>query len=152
MDSIMLQIEEREASVLVQDLPIVKGDIVLITQMLQNLISNAIKFCDEDAPSVSISARSSEEEVILCVQDNGIGIGPADCDRIFLPFQRLHGRNKYAGNGIGLAICRKTVARHRGRIWVESEPGQGSRFFVALRKYEPSRKVATEPIAVPATV
>lgn len=152
LDSIMLQIEERKASVLVQELPTIKGDIVLITQMLQNLISNAIKFCDEDAPSVSISAKVVDDEAVLCVQDNGIGISPGACDRVFQPFQRLHGRNKYEGNGIGLAICRKTVARHRGRIWVESEPGHGSRFFVALAKYDAVSKPTSKMNALPVTV
>lgn len=132
IDSLMLQIEEREAVIDVRDLPTIHGDMLLLTQLFQNLISNAIKFCTKNSPRIEISSMRSGDAHIICVQDNGIGINPHYIDRIFQPFQRLHGRSKYEGNGIGLAICKKTVARHQGRIWVESEPGKGSRFYIAL--------------------
>ncbi|MEW6220606.1 MAG: ATP-binding protein [Thermodesulfobacteriota bacterium] len=123
-------------------LPEVLGDCTQITQLFQNLIANAIKFCAADRPcQVHVGARPQEGHWVLSVADNGIGIGPAHFDRIFVIFQRLHTREQYPGTGIGLAICKKIVELHGGRIWVESTVGLGTTFFFTLpqvRKSVPS--------------
>jgi signal transduction histidine kinase len=127
-----LAIEESDAMVDVAELPAVQGDALQLTQLLQNLVGNAIKFRGEHAPKVSIEARRQGDDWEICVSDNGIGIAPEYFDRIFVLFQRLHGRAKYPGTGIGLAICKKIVERHGGRIWVASTPGSGSTFHFTL--------------------
>jgi hypothetical protein len=101
-------------------------------QLFQNLIANALKFRSEHAPQIHIGARSEEGRWVLWVRDNGIGIEAQYFERIFQVFQRLHTRNKYPGTGIGLAISKKIVERHRGQIWVESQPGLGSTFYFSL--------------------
>ena len=115
------------------ELPTVLGDEVQLLQLFQNLISNALKFRGEEPPRVSIQARRRGLEWLFIVRDNGIGVGAEYRERIFVIFQRLHGREEYPGTGIGLALCKKIGERHGGRIWVESEPGQGSAFFCTLR-------------------
>jgi PAS domain S-box-containing protein len=127
-------IEEADAVVTSGPLPTVHGDPVQLGQLLQNLIANAVKFRGQSAPRVHVSARKGEGEGrwIFAVQDNGIGIAPEFADRIFVIFQRLHGRAEYPGTGIGLAICRKIVEGHGGTIHVESEPGEGSTFVFTL--------------------
>ena len=125
-------IKENKAKITYTDLPEISGDSVLIGQVFQNLISNAIKFKGENAPIITISAKKRNGEFIFSVKDNGIGIKKEYAEKIFVIFQRLHGKHVYPGTGIGLAICKKIVERHGGKIWVESEPGKGSEFCFTL--------------------
>jgi light-regulated signal transduction histidine kinase (bacteriophytochrome) len=125
-------IEERGAKVTHDTLPTVMGDDMQIGQLFQNLISNATKFHRIETPHVHVSAEEKENEWVFSVRDNGIGIDPEYAERIFLIFQRLHKRSEYPGTGIGLAICKKIVERHDGRIWVQSESGKGSTFYFTI--------------------
>jgi signal transduction histidine kinase len=119
------------AKVTRQQLPSLTADYMQMVQLFQNLVSNAIKFRRDQPPRVQISAVRSDDWV-FSVQDNGIGIDPKYADRIFVIFQRLHHRDEYPGTGIGLAICKRIVERHGGRIWFESKMGEGTTFFFTL--------------------
>ena len=101
-------------------------------QLLQNLIGNAIKFEGGKTPEIHVGATRDGDSWVFSVKDNGIGIEPQYAERIFLIFQRLHGAGEYAGTGIGLAVCKKIVERHGGKIRLESEPGQGTTFYFTL--------------------
>lgn len=125
-------ISESGAVVTNNDLPEVRTDRVQLIQVFQNLISNAIKFHGEEAPRVHVSAERKGREWRFAVKDNGMGIDAEYRERIFTIFQRLHGKDAYPGTGMGLALCKRIVERHGGRIWVESEPGKGSTFYFAL--------------------
>jgi signal transduction histidine kinase len=125
-------ITESNALVDCADLPVVNADLLQMTQLLQNLIGNAIKFRGQKTPHIKIGARPSDGRWIFSVSDNGIGIDPQYFDRIFLIFQRLHTRTEYKGTGIGLAVCKKIVERHGGAIWVESKPDEGSTFYFSI--------------------
>jgi signal transduction histidine kinase len=125
-------IEESGAVITHAPLPEIHADKGQIEQLLQNLISNAIKYCNDDKPRIDISVNQANEEWVFSITDNGIGIDPQFFDRIFIIFQRLHGKDAYSGTGIGLAICKKIVERHGGKIWVESEPGKGATFYFTL--------------------
>lgn len=127
-------IEENQAIINTTHLPIVQANPLQIGQVLQNLIANAIKFRREQPPQIDIKAECQDDFWHISIQDNGIGIDPSYSDRIFAIFQRLHYREEYPGTGIGLAICQKIVERHGGKIWVESELGQGSTFHFTLIK------------------
>jgi PAS domain S-box-containing protein len=130
--NLRLAIEEGGAVVVREALPTVNADAWQLVQLFQNLIGNAIKFRGDEAPQIHISAAQREDGWVFSVRDNGIGIAPESFERIFVIFQRLHGRAEYAGTGIGLAVCKKIVERHGGRIWVESEPGAGTAFCFTL--------------------
>jgi signal transduction histidine kinase len=132
LKNLRMTIEEFGAVVEVGDLPTVAGDAGQLTLVFQNLIGNAIKFRGETPPVVRIQAKSCPKEWEFSVQDNGIGIDMQYSKRIFLIFQRLHTREEYPGTGIGLAICQKIIERHGGRVWLESQPGQGSTFFFTI--------------------
>lgn len=127
-----MAIEDAGAKVTAENLPTVTGDSTQLGQLFQNLIGNAIKFRGDVPIEVRLNVMSTENGWQFSVADNGIGIDAAYSEKIFLIFQRLHERSKYPGTGIGLAICKRVVERHGGRIWVESEPGRGSRFNFTL--------------------
>jgi light-regulated signal transduction histidine kinase (bacteriophytochrome) len=129
---LQIAIEESGAVVTHDPLPVLDADPDQLGQLLQNLIGNSIKFHAAARPHIHVSARQTPEGWTLSVQDNGIGIDPQFADRIFEVFQRLHTRAEYPGTGIGLAICKKIVQRHGGRIWVESAPGKGATFCFTI--------------------
>jgi light-regulated signal transduction histidine kinase (bacteriophytochrome) len=141
-------IEQNDAVITVDDLPDVHGDEMQFVQLFQNLIGNAIQYRSESPPRIHVSAKRLDDPALhsalriphsamepgwlFSVTDNGIGIAPVHFEKIFEIFRRLHSNDKYPGTGIGLAICKKIVERHGGRIWVESEPGKGSTFYFTV--------------------
>lgn len=127
-----LAIEDAGATVTADPMPRVRGDRSQLTQLFRNLVSNAVKFHSDNAPIVHISATRTNHQWTFAVRDNGIGIEPEYAAKIFEIFQRLHTRTEYPGTGIGLALCKRIVERHGGRIWVESTPGQGATFYFNL--------------------
>jgi serine/threonine protein kinase/signal transduction histidine kinase len=126
-------IHESGAQVTHDSLPTVRGDATQLVQLFQNLIGNAIKFRSQQPPVVRVKSRKAHGEWLFAVRDNGIGIDPRHAERIFAIFQRLHPRDQYPGSGIGLAICKKIVERHGGRIWVEPRIRGGSVFYFTIR-------------------
>ena len=127
-----MSIKDSGAVVTHDSMPTMFADGIQITQLFQNLISNSIKYYNEAPPRIHISAKQNKKAVTFSVSDNGIGIDPQYYERIFTIFQRLHSKEKYSGTGIGLAICKKIVERHHGKIWVESLPGEGSTFYFTI--------------------
>ena len=126
---------ENNGAVITHDpMPKIDADDTQLVQLFQNLISNAIKFRGDAAPSIHVRAKDQGDAWLFAVEDQGIGIEPQYFERIFMVFQRLHNKAEYPGTGIGLAICKKVVDRHGGQIWVESEPHHGSKFFFTLPK------------------
>jgi signal transduction histidine kinase len=132
IQSMHLAIAESGALVTHDPLPTIVADATQLGQLFQNLIGNAIKFRGDAQPQVHVSATLRNQQWLFSVRDNGIGLEPQYADRIFVIFQRLHVRGEYSGTGIGLAICKKIVERHGGKIWVESELGKGSTFSFTL--------------------
>jgi signal transduction histidine kinase len=133
LEDLELEVERANAVVHLGDLPTIDGDALQLRQLMQNLISNALKFRREDVvPEVDIDAKTLDGAVEITVRDNGIGFEPQYAGRIFRVFERLHGRSRYQGTGIGLALCRKIAERHGGTIQAESEPDVGSTFTVRL--------------------
>jgi signal transduction histidine kinase len=134
LSGLQVAVEEQQASVTHDPLPTVLADEVQLGQVFQNLIGNALKFCGEAAPRIHVGVKRDAERGAwrFSVADNGIGLDPKYAERIFMLFQRLHGPTEYPGTGIGLAICKKILERHGGRIWVESQPGQGATFYFTV--------------------
>jgi len=146
-------IEESGAVVTFDDLPTVMADDIQLISLLQNLIDNAIKYRGKEAPKVHVSAEKKGDDLVFSVRDNGIGMDPKNAEAIFETFYRLHGNEEYPGIGVGLAICKKIVERHEGRIWVRSEFGKGSTFYFTIpnknyyMKHFRSRSWFTESVA-----
>jgi signal transduction histidine kinase len=138
-----LQVAVRESGAVVHwnGLPVVMADPSQLTQVFQNLIANAIKFHGSATPLVQISAEKKGQEWVLAVSDNGIGIPPESWQDIFVIFRRLHTRAQYAGNGIGLAICKKIIERHGGRLWLEGQTEPGSCFKFTLSSGPSSKAI-----------
>jgi light-regulated signal transduction histidine kinase (bacteriophytochrome) len=125
-------IEETQATITVGDLPVVRGDAGLLVSLWQNLVGNSLKFRGEEPPVVVIQATRSGQDWLVTVTDNGIGIGPHFADKIFVIFQRLHSREAYEGTGIGLALAKKIVEFHGGRIWLDTDHHPGTRICFSL--------------------
>ncbi len=132
LSNLKAAVDETAAVISHDQLPEVKADAAQLTQLFQNLVGNAIKFCGHEAPRIHVAVNRDIVHWQFSVKDNGIGIQPEYFERIFVIFQRLHARNEYPGTGIGLAICKKIVERHGGHLWVESTPGQGTTFSFTL--------------------
>jgi signal transduction histidine kinase len=132
LENLNAAIQELGANITNESLPTVQADPTQLIQLFQNLIGNALKFKSESAPQIHVGVSDAGAFWQFSVQDNGIGIEPQYFERIFQVFQRLHTRREYKGTGIGLAICKKIIERHGGRIWVESQAGKGSTFYFTL--------------------
>jgi len=146
LSNLEVAISETGAVVTHDPLPTVMADGVQLARVFQNLVGNAIKYHGPEPPRVHVWAERDDGTWRFAVRDNGIGIAPEHQERIFVVFQRLHGRGEYDGTGIGLAISKRIVERHGGRIWVESQPGKGSTFYFTLSAAEvPARDGAAEP-------
>ncbi|PSB52997.1 PAS domain-containing sensor histidine kinase [filamentous cyanobacterium Phorm 6] len=130
--NLQIAIAEKKAVITCDAMPTVMADEFQLVQLFQNLIANGIKFCREDIPLIHIAAGRQDSEWVFSVRDRGIGIDPQYADRIFIIFQRLHSRREYSGTGIGLAMCKRIVERHGGRIWVESQEGKGATFYFTI--------------------
>ena len=142
ISDLVIQIEKSQGSVAMGDLPVIEADATQMHQLFQNLISNALKFQSPgNQPAVEINSTNHDpDHVQIMVRDNGIGFKSEFSDRIFLPFQRLHGRSEYEGSGIGLSVCHKIVTRHQGSIQAESVSGEGTTFYISL----PKKQLKTE--------
>jgi signal transduction histidine kinase len=125
-------VEETGATIAYDPLPTVRADIMQMSRLFQNLMGNAIKFRGKKAPDIHISAEKNENGWTFSVRDNGMGIDPENAERIFSVFQRLHTKEEYPGTGIGLAVCKRIVERHGGKIWVKSEKGKGATFCFTI--------------------
>jgi PAS domain S-box-containing protein len=132
IDELSDRIEATGATVTSDELPPVVADEAQLHQLLHNLLTNALKFVGDRSPRIHVTAATDEHEWRISIRDNGIGMEPGSTKRIFVMFQRLHTQDEYPGTGIGLAICKRIVERHGGRIWVESQPHQGSTFIFTL--------------------
>lgn len=148
MANLEVAIKESKASIKQFTLPRIHGNFVQITQVFQNLIANAIKYQGESKPSIDISAEKKDGMWLFAVKDNGIGIEQWFSERIFIVFQKLHDHRKYPGSGIGLALCKRVIEKHGGKIWFESEVGKGTTFFFTLpileEKTTKTKKTAKE--------
>jgi PAS domain S-box-containing protein len=128
------EITKKKANIILQPMPVVMANKTLINELFLNLVNNALKYCKAKEPIVEIGFAENNHQYTFFVKDNGIGISPEYFDKIFIIFKRLHGKDEYSGTGIGLALCKKIVDIHRGKIWVESELDMGSTFFFTIPK------------------
>lgn len=140
LSALQTRVVECGAVITHDSLPAVHGDATRLGHVFQNLISNSLKFRGEAPPRIHVSVRRADGQWQFAVRDNGIGIDPRHAERIFQIFQRLHTRSEYPGTGIGLAICKKIVEQHGGRIWVESRPGEGAIFYFTISDIERGEK------------
>lgn len=138
-------IEESGCSITHDPMPPVIADDVQLEQVFQNLIGNAIKFRSEAPPRIHVSARCDGAECVFSVRDNGIGIDPQYAHKVFQIFQRLHARDEHPGQGLGLAVCKRIVERHCGRIWLDSKPQDGATFHFSLPSADPSTMSENKP-------
>ena len=139
LQNLQASIQESGAVISVGALPAVEGNRTQLTLLFQNMIGNAIKFRGKNQPAIQITAEdtspaSNDGNWLFTVADNGIGIAPEQVENVFVIFKRLHTREEYPGNGIGLSICKKIIEQHGGKIWIESQPGQGTTFKFTLPK------------------
>jgi chemotaxis family two-component system sensor kinase Cph1 len=125
-------IQESGAIITHGPLPLVHAEGTQLVQLFVNLLGNALKFRTEQAPVIHVEATATGDAWLFAVRDNGIGIDPQYAERVFVPFERLHSQSEYPGSGIGLAICKKIVLGHGGKIWVESQLGKGATFWFTL--------------------
>jgi two-component system sensor histidine kinase/response regulator len=132
LEQMEASISAKQARIERAPLPVIEGERLLLGQLFQNLIGNALKFCRDRVPEIKIGAEEREGEWLFSVKDNGIGIEPKYFDQIFRIFKRLHTRDEFPGAGLGLAVCKKTIDIHGGRLWCESEPGKGSCFYFSI--------------------
>jgi light-regulated signal transduction histidine kinase (bacteriophytochrome) len=130
--NLSVPIEQEQARIEYGPLPVVRAEAALLTTVFQNLLGNALKFRGEDDPRISVAAQRAAEFWEFSVTDNGIGVPPEYADRIFVIFQRLHDRQAYPGTGIGLALCRKIIEYHGGRMWLDTGHSPGARFCFTL--------------------
>ncbi|MCC9599536.1 hypothetical protein LOC67_03110 [Stieleria sp. JC731] len=144
------RITESNCVVTRDELPNLEIDATLVTQLYQNLIGNAIKFCKSESPKIHLTAQMIDGNWVLGVRDNGIGIKEEYTEQIFAPFKRLHGMSEYEGTGIGLAICHKVVEHHGGKIWVTSTPGEGSHFQFTLKENSAAQDRQSSDVPAPA--
>jgi PAS domain S-box-containing protein len=145
LENLKIAVAEKGADISVDAMPTIDGDAKQMTQLFQNLIGNALKFCTVAPARIQVSARRGDGEWIFSVADNGIGIEPQYRERIFVIFQRLHTREQYPGTGIGLAICKKIVEGRGGRIWVDSEYGKGATFSFSIPDLNGGRTADANP-------
>ena len=145
MRNLSAAIEEAQAIITHGDLPTVSADASQLVLVFQNLIANAIKFRRTEVPQVHVSARKDGGDWRFSVKDNGIGIEAQYAERVFVIFQRLHTREEYPGTGIGLAICQRIVERHGGKIWFESQPGNGTTFFFTIPVLQTKSQNSIQP-------
>jgi PAS domain S-box-containing protein len=139
IQNVRTSIENSKAQITIEtNIDTIEGDRVQLVQLIQNLLSNALKFTDSKAPKIKVSGFHENGHVKFAVSDNGIGIAEADMNKVFEIFRRLHTKRDYPGTGIGLAICKKIVDRHRGRIWPESKQGKGTTFYFTLNEEKES--------------
>jgi len=132
LENLKVSIQEAGAKIIIDPLPKLRVDPMQMAQVFQNLIGNAVKFRSKRTPEIHVDARRRPGEWLFRIKDNGIGINQQYAERIFMIFQRLHTRRKYPGTGIGLAICKKIVEQHGGKIWVESSSDKGSTFYFTI--------------------
>ena len=152
ISDVRVMVEECGARITAGQLPTVRADAERIRRVFLNLLSNALKYRANRTPEIHVAAQNQGSEWLISVKDNGLGIEARHSDTIFGLFERLHTVNEYEGSGVGLALCRAIIQRHRGRIWVESELGQGSTFFFTLPVQETDLPPGVEGRAVLGTI